>query len=295
MKCPRCNLENPSGIRNCLRCGSLLTPPLPKGPTSRRPHKEDQKIFRMVILALIGIILIATLLLATIDLLIGSAQSSVTYPEDVQDTIAEEEEVPEYVDFNNNILSIPDSDIEIEFPDFTDYFYDFNEETGRLLFEINTDDHLTITFSSSILNTPPYTKSEAEASQQQNELFYAIEGTENEYYYILPSDLATTYGTIIDAYSNRHVNITVVDHNYVNEDNEDSDESYYSDQTDSFTEEVPTMTNENEEIPSEEQTQKDLNTAESDVPKSSLSHFPGLPNHSIQVLHEIMKSTGIES
>lgn len=292
MKCPRCNLENPSGIRYCLRCGSPLTPPIPRGPESRRNHKADQNIFRMVILALIAIVVIATLILTTIDLFIGSARSSVSYPETVQDNIASEEEVPEYVDFSHCILTIPGSNIEIVFPEFIDYFYDFNEETGRLLFEITTADDLTITFSSSILNTPPYTKSEAEASQQQNELFYAIEGTENEYYYILPSDLATTYGTIIDAYSNRLVNITVVDHNYVSE---DSEESYDSEEMNEFSDETPEMTDENEEMPSEDQTDENSDLEEPDIPKSSLSPSSQISNHSIQVLQEIMKSTGIES
>lgn len=110
----------------------------------------------------------------------------------------------------------------------------------------------------------------------------SIEGSENEYYYILPSKHGTVYGTIIDSYSNHLVNITVVDNAYV--ENELPDE--YSETegiTDSLEDSQQSMINESdqEDTTSEEQS------------NSSYEQDQHVNDRCLFALEEIMESTNI--
>lgn len=211
MKCPKCHYDNPSGIRYCLRCNSSLIPPIPQEKKPQQVQKADQKLFPVVIAIIVIVVLMAIVALSVMSIFIGRIQSTRVMQEAVTEY---SEETSEFADLSERLLYIPGSDLVVEFPEYIDYVYDYSPETDQLLFEIKTEDNLTITFTSSPINAGYYTKSETQYSLQQNGLDYLIEGSENEYYYILPSQHGVAYGTIIDSYSDHLVDITVVDNSF---------------------------------------------------------------------------------
>ena len=222
MECPKCQFENPSGIRYCLHCGAQMLPPVPKKrKIQEKPRRIPSKSW------LLGATLITISffgLLAIVIMGIQSHHSSSNdslFSETAQDmkralTTQESRTNYEYVDLTTHTLSIPDSTLKIEFPAYSMCRYDYDSGSQQLIFEIETFDGLTITFTSSKLNATPYTKSEAEASLKTG-LYHEIAGKEDEYYYILPSNGPTATATIVDCTHNRSTNITVYDDNYISE------------------------------------------------------------------------------
>lgn len=285
MKCPKCNYDNPSGIRYCLRCNSSLIPPIPQEQNSQQPQKSDQKLIPIVIAIIVIVVLMAIVALSIMSIFIGRMQVSRV----MQHAVTEySEETTDYADLSNRLLFIPGSDLVIEFPEYVDYVYDYSQETDQLLFEIKTYDNLTITFTSSPIDAGYYTKSETQNSLQQNGLDYLIEGSENEYYYILPSKNGTVYGTIIDSYSDHLVNITVVDNDYV--ENELPDEYSESEGIiDSTIDSQQSMINE-----SDQSAQEDL--AIDDPNDSKLIQDPNQTESDLCLLtlEKIMESTDID-
>lgn len=255
MKCPKCNYDNPSGIRYCLRCNSSLIPPIPQESNSQQPRNSDQKLFPIVIAIIVIVILMAITALSFMSIFIGQMHTTKVMQSAVTEYSAE---TSEFADLSDRHLYIPGSDLVIDFPEYVDYVYDYSPETDQLLFEIKTYDNLTITFTSSPIDAGYYTKSETQVSLQKNGLDYLIEGSENEYYYILPLKNGTVYGTIIDSYSDHLVDITVVDNDYV--ENELPDD--YSD--------------------TEETTESTIDSQQSMI------------DHCLITLEEIMESTGID-
>lgn len=279
MKCPKCNYDNPSGIRYCLRCNSSLIPPIPQETKPQQVQKADQKLFPVVIVIIVIVVMMAIVALSVMSIFIGHMQTSRVMQEMVT---SYSEETSEFADLSERLLYIPGTDLVIEFPEYVDYVYDYSEDTDQLLFEIKTEDNLTITFTSSPIDAGSYTKSETQSSLQKNGLYYSIEGSENEYYYILPSKHGTVYGTIIDSYSNHLVNVTVVDNAYV--ENELPDE--YSETegiTDSLEDSQQSMINESdqEDTTSEEQS------------NSSYEQDQHVNDRCLFALEEIMESTNI--
>lgn len=279
MKCPKCNYDNPSGIRYCLRCNSSLIPPIPQETKPQQVQKADQKLFPVVIVIIVIVVMMAIVALSVMSIFIGHMQTSRVMQEMVT---SYSEETSEFADLSERLLYIPGTDLVIEFPEYVDYVYDYSEDTDQLLFEIKTEDNLTITFTSSPIDAGSYTKSETQSSLQKNGLYYSIEGSENEYYYILPSKHGTVYGTIIDSYSNHLVNITVVDNAYV--ENELPDE--YSETegiADSLEDSQQSMINESdqEDTTSEEQS------------NSSYEQDQHVNDRCLFALEEIMESTNI--
>lgn len=279
MKCPKCNYDNPSGIRYCLRCNSSLIPPIPQETKPQQVQKADQKLFPVVIVIIVIVVMMAIVALSVMSIFIGHMQTSRVMQEMVT---SYSEETSEFADLSERLLYIPGTDLAIEFPEYVDYVYDYSEDTDQLLFEIKTEDNLTITFTSSPIDAGSYTKSETQSSLQKNGLYYSIEGSENEYYYILPSKHGTVYGTIIDSYSNHLVNITVVDNAYV--ENELPDE--YSETegiADSLEDSQQSMINESdqEDTTSEEQS------------NSSYEQDQHVNDRCLFALEEIMESTNI--
>lgn len=279
MKCPKCNYDNPSGIRYCLRCNSSLIPPIPQETKPQQVQKADQKLFPVVIVIIVIVVMMAIVALSVMSIFIGHMQTSRVMQEMVT---SYSEETSEFADLSERLLYIPGTDLVIEFPEYVDYVYDYSEDTDQLLFEIKTEDNLTITFTSSPIDAGSYTKSETQSSLQKNGLYYSIEGSENEYYYILPSKHGTVYGTIIDSYSNHLVNVTVVDNAYV--ENELPDE--YSETegiADSLEDSQQSMINESdqEDTTSEEQS------------NSSYEQDQHVNDRCLFALEEIMESTNI--
>lgn len=279
MKCPKCNYDNPSGIRYCLRCNSSLIPPIPQETKPQQVQKADQKLFPVVIVIIVIVVMMAIVALSVMSIFIDHMQTSRVMQEMVT---SYSEETSEFADLSERLLYIPGTDLVIEFPEYVDYVYDYSEDTDQLLFEIKTEDNLTITFTSSPIDAGSYTKSETQSSLQKNGLYYSIEGSENEYYYILPSKHGTVYGTIIDSYSNHLVNITVVDNAYV--ENELPDE--YSETegiTDSLEDSQQSMINESDQEDTTSEEQSD----------SSYEQDQHVNDRCLFALEEIMESTNI--
>lgn len=279
MKCPKCNYDNPSGIRYCLRCNSSLIPPIPQETKPQQVQKADQKLFPVVIVIIVIVVMMAIVALSVMSIFIDHMQTSRVMQEMVT---SYSEETSEFADLSERLLYIPGTDLAIEFPEYVDYVYDYSEDTDQLLFEIKTEDNLTITFTSSPIDAGSYTKSETQSSLQKNGLYYSIEGSENEYYYILPSKHGTVYGTIIDSYSNHLVNITVVDNAYV--ENELPDE--YSETegiTDSLEDSQQSMINESDQEDTTSEEQSD----------SSYEQDQHVNDRCLFALEEIMESTNI--
>lgn len=279
MKCPKCNYDNPSGIRYCLRCNSSLIPPIPQETKPQQVQKADQKLFPVVIVIIVIVVMMAIVALSVMSIFIGHMQTSRVMQEMVT---SYSEETSEFADLSERLLYIPGTDLVIEFPEYVDYVYDYSEDTDQLLFEIKTEDNLTITFTSSPIDAGSYTKSETQSSLQKNGLYYSIEGSENEYYYILPSKHGTVYGTIIDSYSNHLVNITVVDNAYV--ENELPDE--YSETegiADSLEDSQQSMINESDQEDTTSEEQSD----------SSYEQDQHVNDRCLFALEEIMESTNI--
>lgn len=226
MKCPKCQFENPSGIRYCLYCGAQMLPPVPK--TSKPQDSVPRSSFLLKPWLVSGILVGLCFfgLLAIVVMALQPAQSSklaeTLFTDTTQATSDSKKVITaydsrtdyEYVDLTNHTLSIPDSSLKIEFPAYSVCRYDYDAASQQLIFEIETFDGLTITFTSSKLNATPYTKSEAEASLKTG-LYHEISGEEDEYYYILPSNGPTATATIVDCTHNRSTNITIYDEHYV--------------------------------------------------------------------------------
>lgn len=218
MQCPKCSYENPSGIRYCLNCGAKMIPPVPE--EKKAPLRESKKTTLITMtLLLIGLVLITGGILFGL-LVSGSSGSSAPQKSELAQGEAEpyastqdESAVYQFVDFSTGTLTLPGSKIQMGLPDFYDYRFDYDEARQFLVFEIDTQDGMTITVTSSSLNASPYTKSEAEASQKTG-LYHSIEGKEDLYYYILPPNGPTANATIIDCLNNTSTNITVYDKRY---------------------------------------------------------------------------------
>ncbi len=225
MKCPKCQFENPSGIRYCLYCGAQMLPRVPKISKPQDSVKKSSFLFKpwLVSGVLVGLCFFG--LLAIVVMALQPTQSSkladTLFTDTTQATSDSKKVITaydsrtdyEYVDLTSHTLSIPDSSLKIEFPAYSICRYDYDASSQQLIFEIETFDGLTITFTSSKLNATPYTKSEAEASLKTG-LYHEISGEEDEYYYILPSNGPTATATIVDCIHNRSTNITVYDEHY---------------------------------------------------------------------------------
>lgn len=225
MKCPKCQFENPSGIRYCLQCGERMLPL----PPSQKPTKttSSKPSLKATFWGMFGFVaLVFCLLLITVVVSLQSTRFSgfkeAFFPEASLEPSKDSHKVSkgysskeqyDYVDFVTHTLSIPDSSLKIEFPAYSTCRYDYDSTIEQLIFEIETFNGLSITFTSSKLNASPYTKSEAEASVKTG-LYYDISGEEDEYYYILPSNGPTANATIVDCTHNRSTNITVYDQHY---------------------------------------------------------------------------------
>lgn len=225
MKCPKCQFENPSGIRYCLQCGERMLPlPPSKKPTRTASNNSSLKMTFLVMCSLVTLgfcVLLGTVVISLQSTRLSGLKTSF-FPEtsvEISNDSNKTSKTPNfkeqyaYVDFTTHTLSIPDSSLKIEFPAYSTCRYDYDPTVGQLIFEIETFDGLSITFTSSKLNASPYTKSEAEASVKTG-LYYEIAGKEDEYYYILPSNGPTANATIVDCTHNRSTNITVYDQNY---------------------------------------------------------------------------------
>lgn len=228
MECPKCQFENPSGIRYCLHCGAQMLPPVPKKrKTQEKPRKIPSKSW-LLGATLITVSFFGLLAIVVMGLQGHRSSNDPLFSETAQGidtkkalTTQEARTNYEYVDLTTHTLSIPDSTLKIEFPAYSICRYDYDPENQQLIFEIETFDGLTITFTSSKLNATPYTKSEAEASLKTG-LYHEIAGEEDEYYYILPSNGPTATATIVDCAHNRSTNITVYDDHYISENEEEA-------------------------------------------------------------------------
>lgn len=251
MQCPKCSYENPSGIRYCLNCGTQMIPPVPeeKKPKLREAKKTTLIIITLVMIALffIGGGVVAALIAgsashraanqAVVTMPYDAADSALEDGQTAADPLQEENSVYQFVNFSEQTLNLPDSDLKISLPEFYDYRFDYDKSKQLLVFEIDTYEDQTITFTSSKLNASPFTKSEAEASSKTG-LYHEIEGQEDLYYYILPANGPTANATIIDCRNNSSTNITVYDKNYMMtkqselafDESEQEDTSYGSDE-----------------------------------------------------------------
>ncbi len=228
MECPKCQFENPSGIRYCLHCGAQMLPPVPKKrktqeKTRRIPSKPWLLGATFITASFFGLLVIVIIGLqshrSSNDPLFSETAQGIDTKKAL--TTQDVRTNYDYVDLTTHTLSIPDSALKIEFPAYSICRYDYDPENQQLIFEIETFDGLTITFTSSKLNATPYTKSEAEASLKTG-LYHEIAGKEDEYYYILPSNGPTATATIVDCAHNRSTNITVYDDHYISENEEEA-------------------------------------------------------------------------
>lgn len=229
MKCPKCSYENPSGVRYCLKCGSQMVPPL---PVQKRPRRKTASKAGMLIA--LSVALIAAFSVGIGFLILGLvahdeiSQNETAVAEAPMDSVEEAELIPEnpktayldqFVNFDAKTLSIPDSSLKIQFPDYDTYTFDYDPSRQLLIFALETPDNLSVTYTSSKLNAAPYTKSEAEASSKTG-LYHSIAGEEDEYYYILPANGPTANATIVDCVNNRSTTITVYDKDWKLEEHE---------------------------------------------------------------------------
>lgn len=230
MRCPKCEYENPSGVRYCVKCGSQMIPPIP--PTNRRPSKPRSTAapagHRVLFLAL-SIFLLLGLVVLLVFILLPSHSGAVQVAEvpvlndetmmepETQEQATTNNNLPgrdssnfsEYVDLKKRTVKIPESELTLTFPEYSDYLFDYDQNNGQMIFEIHTTDNMIITITSSRLNALPFTKSEAESSDNQT-LYHTIQGEETEYYYILQPNSSIVTGTIIDCENNRSTSINVV-------------------------------------------------------------------------------------
>ncbi len=304
MKCPKCQFENPSGIRYCLHCGAPMLPPPPK--KQKRSEKTKRTPLRVGVFGGAFIGLSFLFLLAIVILGIQSHHSSNdSLLSETTQGLADPKRtlIPydsrtnyEYVDLTTHTLSIPDSSLKIEFPAYSVGRYDYDSAHQQLIFEIETFDGLTITFTSSRLNATPYTKSEAEASLKTG-LYHEIAGKEDEYYYILPSNGPTATATIVDCIHNRSTNITVYDDHFIS----DGEEEITSKETNLFGEDssqdtahiesqVESMLDQ-EEI--QEATQEETILDQENV--YSISSSPVGSQKAVDALEELLRSTHLNA
>ncbi len=237
MKCPKCEYENPSGVRYCVKCGSQMLPPIPPAnrKNSRSRSKRRINTHRVLIAALSIFMAVGVGILALFLFLPGrntsqSTQTAVVpaLPEENADVIDEadlEENTAEapandlpgrdssdfsrYVNLNTRTVKIPESELTLTFPEYTDYLFDYDQNNGQMIFEIHTADNMIVTITSSRLNALPFTKSEAETADSPT-IYHTIQGEETEYYYILQPNSSTVTGTIIDCDNNRSTSVNVV-------------------------------------------------------------------------------------
>lgn len=229
MRCPKCEYENPSGVRYCVKCGSQMIPPIP--PANSRPPVRSKAApagHRVLFLALsiflflgIGVLLIFILLPSNSGA-VQVAEVPVLNDEAITESETQEQattnnnlpgrdssDFSEYVDLKKRTVKIPESELTLTFPEYSDYLFDYDQNNGQMIFEIHTTDNMIITITSSRLNALPFTKSEAESSDNQT-LYHTIQGEETEYYYILQPNSSIVTGTIIDCENNRSTSINVV-------------------------------------------------------------------------------------
>lgn len=237
MKCPKCEYENPSGVRYCVKCGSQMIPPIPpaNGKNARHRPKRQTNTHRVLIAALsifmvIGVGILALLLFLPSGSGSQSVQTAVVpdFPEENTDVIEEADlqedtaespannlpgrdsnDFSQYVNLNTRTVKIPESELTLTFPEYTDYLFDFDQNNGQMIFEIHTADNMIVTITSSRLNALPFTKSEAETADSPT-IYHTIQGEETEYYYILQPNSSIVTGTIIDCDNNRSTSVNVV-------------------------------------------------------------------------------------
>lgn len=228
MKCPKCSFENPTGTRYCQHCGSDMIPPIPQENHASSLVSTKRNPFRSILLFFLIIFVLTGVVLSIV--VYGISRNSESTNVAVTETIPgvpvlPEEEEPvdetdnaaelyasdyfsEFVDLDKRTIKLPESEMVLSFPEYSDYQFDYDPERESLLFEVITPDQTVVTIASSQLHASPFTKSEAEASQRQG-LYYKIEGDEDEYYYMLPASGSIVNGTIIDCNYNRSTTITV--------------------------------------------------------------------------------------
>lgn len=225
MKCPKCSFNNPSGTRYCQHCGSDMIPPIPQADHGSGLVSSRRNPFRSILLFFIMIFVFVGLIMTVVLLTFSHGSSKVETIVQEEASPAEIPPVPEtdsnnlvtpytydyfsdFVDLDKRTVTLPESGMVLEFPEYSDYQFEYDPERESMIFEIVTPDDTVMTIASSQLHASPFTKSEAEASQRQG-LYYKIEGDEDVYYYMLPPSGSTVSGTIIDCNYNRSTTITV--------------------------------------------------------------------------------------
>ncbi len=343
MRCPKCEYENPSGVRYCVKCGSQMIPPIP--PANSRPPVRSKAApagHRVLFLALsiflflgIGVLLIFILLPSNSGA-VQVAEVPVLNDEAITESETQEQattnnnlpgrdssDFSEYVDLKKRTVKIPESELTLTFPEYSDYLFDYDQNNGQMIFEIHTTDNMIITITSSRLNALPFTKSEAESSDNQT-LYHTIQGEETEYYYILQPNSSIVTGTIIDCENNRSTSINVVSQtvSYETSNSETGDQKQTSQQPavdgpeTSSLDQQPDVQEETAGVA--EKTQSDLDSELSSAERGVIiegssedsqwtesdstpeSSFPSTPRTiqngaSLRVLEELLASSGIQN
>lgn len=225
MKCQKCSFDNPGETRYCLHCGALILPPVPKDPQpqDRFPHKNRAWIVVVGVLVwLAGMSLVVTLVLGFIQDLsyspdiyssYESGESAETYnpllsPHFSSDQ--DEKNFKRFVNAEKRTLRLPDSELTIQLPEINDFSFSYDEARQTLVMEMDTNTNQVVTITSSLTDTTPYTKSEAEEFERSG-LYRGIEGNEDQYFYILSETSRTASGNIVDCKARRTTSVIVYD------------------------------------------------------------------------------------
>lgn len=233
MKCPACGYENPPETRYCLRCGKALVPPVPQAAPPVRPvHRISKGL--VAVLCLIGamtmVILIGIALSLPFHAYVGSTRAVASSVEAADENaklfdaldypiFSSEEDQKYFGQFINRdarTLRLPESEITMELPEMIDFHFSYDDMPGMLLMEFTTPDDLSVSITSSTMDTTPYTRDVAEENEKSG-LYRNIEGTQTQYYYQLAprqesagqDSVLVTTAVLVDCKSSRSTTILV--------------------------------------------------------------------------------------
>lgn len=243
MKCPKCGLDNPAKTRYCLRCGSILLPPVPQPEQSRPDHPRRKSTGFWVGVTLITILGVLIFFSLSIAFLMVSDQSQVAVTEialteDGGDSVdawveiaaGSDRSFEDYLDPDKSVISIPGTSLHFDLPTSYGYRFAYDQTRRQAVIEAETTENTTITLTITELTSDPILRSEID-SEDSDSIYWTIEGTDDLYYYILNPTGRMASGTLVDAKNNISVNL-VYDQNLSGFDEPYEEMDEYSDESD---------------------------------------------------------------
>ncbi len=221
MKCPKCGLDNPAKTRYCLRCGSILLPPVPKPSVPVPPAQKKGKSPIFWICSTIGLffvlMIVGGIFFSLIAVIVAddSPETIITEVEPVNTPWVEvaagtNRDFTEYLDESSGEVTVPDSHLSFTMPASWGYRFAYDEARRSAIIEAETQDETIVTVTITELTADPVSLSEIE-NNDSNGMYWAVEGDKDLYYYILNPNGRTASGTLVDTDHKVSVNIVVYD------------------------------------------------------------------------------------